>query len=117
VWIVDGDELNARLLQAEKEVSVTREAVEPGNDQLGVEGAAGFEGAGERRAIVITLAALDFDMLLNQRPASTIQIIENRLALSLKPKAGFALALGRNPQLRNVFAAVPGHVSSLSRNI
>jgi hypothetical protein len=46
---VHGHELDAGLLQAEQEVRVAAEAIELRNDQLGVEGTAGFDGLGERR--------------------------------------------------------------------
>ena len=68
--IVDRDELDARLLQAEQEVSVPGQTVEPSNHQLGVEGAAGFKSTSERRAIVIAFAALDLDVLLRRAAKS-----------------------------------------------
>jgi hypothetical protein len=97
--IVDGNELDARLLQSEEEVGVARKPIEASNDQLGVEGAAGLECTSERRAIVVTLAALDFNVLLDELPRAAVQIVKNRLALGLKPKAAFTLPLGRNAQV------------------
>ena len=70
---VDRNELHASLLQAEQEVRVAAQSVELGDHELGVEGAASVERFVERRPIIVTLAALDLDVLLAQRPVASVQ--------------------------------------------
>jgi hypothetical protein len=48
---IDGNEVDAGLLKAQKKVSVTRKAVQLGNDQLRTIGPAGLQGISEHRPI------------------------------------------------------------------
>ena len=115
---VGGDELDAGLLQAEQEMRVAGEAVELGDDQRRAVDLAGVERALQRRAIVIVLAALDLDVLLDQLPVAAVEEGLDRGALRLQPEAALALALGadaadRRRTCRDAVTMMP----SLSRDI
>ena len=80
---VDRDELDPGLLQSEQEMRIAAQPVELGNNQFCVVDAAGVERARESRTVVVTLAALDLDVLLDQGPVAAVEPDGNRLALRL----------------------------------
>ena len=65
------------------------------NDGLGVEGAAGVEGQGQRRTVVGALAALDLDELFDQLPTAAVEPAFDSGALRLE--AGLRGTEGEEP--------------------
>ena len=108
---VDRNELHASFLQAEQEVRIAAQSVELGDDELGVEGAACVERFGQRWAVIVTLAALDLDVLLAQRPVASVQPGFDGGALRFETEAALALTLGRDAKVGDEFPVMFGHAT------
>jgi hypothetical protein len=52
-----------------------------------------------------TLPGFDLDILGEQLPPATVEVVFDGFSLRLDPETGLALFLGRNPQIANEFAA------------
>jgi hypothetical protein len=89
---VDRDELHLGLLQTEQEIGVARQPVELGDDQRGPVQLASLEGFGQRWTVLVVLAALNLDVLLDQLPTATVEIGSDRGTLRLKAEAGMTLS-------------------------
>src|SRR5215470_13786965 len=57
------------------------------------------------------LTALDLNELLRQAPRATVQVVQHRLPLSVQAEAGFALSIGRDPEVGDEFAPMCRHCS------
>ena len=83
---VGGDELDAGLLQAEQEVRVAGEPVELGDDQRRAVDLAGVERLVQRRPVVVVLAALDLDVLLDQLPVAAVEEASTAARCASRPR-------------------------------
>jgi hypothetical protein len=70
-WHVHGHKFDAGLHERRDEGQVTGQAVELGDNELGLVSFAGRQSSRELRALVV-LAALNLDKFLDQRPSAAI---------------------------------------------
>jgi len=84
-WGIDSHELDARVHQAGRELDVTSQPVQLGNDECRSLRAAQVERRASRGAIT-PLAALYLDDLLDKLPPATIQIAAHGILLSFQPE-------------------------------
>ena len=82
---------------------IARKPIQLGNDELGAIHPAGLDSLGELGAI-IALPALNLGKFLHQRPVAAIQELGDRIALRLDAETGFALPIGRNPEVADPFS-------------
>src|SRR5947207_2470370 len=108
VRIVDRDELDARVHQRRNEREIARQAIQLGDNQLGLVLAAGGERSGELRPIG-ALAALDLDELLHKLPGAAVEVARDGFALRVEPKTGLALPVGRNAVVGDELARMRCH--------
>src|SRR5262249_36202314 len=90
-------------LKAKKEMSITGQPVEFGNDQLGANQPTELKCFFQLQAFGL-FAALDFDKLRHDLPIAAIEEILNGFALCFQAEPGTALPSRGNPQIRDEFA-------------
>jgi hypothetical protein len=90
MWIVHRDELNTRVHQRRDEGQVARQAIELGDDQLGLLPLADRQSLLEFGPLV-ALTALDLGELADQRPGAAVQVLLDGMALCVQAKPTLAL--------------------------
>src|SRR5262245_16308958 len=90
-------------------MSVTGKTVDLGDDESGAVDLAGRERLLQRRPIVVVLAALDLDMLLDQLPTAAVEERLDRMALGFEAEAACARTLGADAQIADELAVMLNH--------
>ena len=100
------------FLQAQQEVGVAGKPIQLRDHQRGAVELAGVQRLVQRWTVLVVLAALYLDVLLDQLPAATVEERGDSMALGVKAETTFTLPLGADPQVADELAVVTGHGSA-----
>src|SRR5437867_13256814 len=98
MWIVYCDELHSGVRKSGDKCEISRQTVQFGNDEPGLQLLAGREGLRQFRPIIV-LSALDLSKFSNKRPSPPIQVVQDGFSLCLEAQPRLALPVRTDAEI------------------